>query len=227
VAEQLANNAATTLTAGIPDAVATSCTVANGTVFPASGNFRIIIDSELLLCTARTGNTLTVTRGVEATTAASHANGAAVTHVLTKGGLDQYLADRELAYAEFTAPVTVSSTSETAPTLIVTTGSISCDGTPIRIEFFAPTAVLPASVGAVLFLNFWVDGADQGRAFQATNPLASSAMPVQIQRRYAASAGAHTFSVRGWNSAGSTTVYGGAGGAGPAYIPGFIRVTRA
>jgi hypothetical protein len=94
VAEQLVNSAASTLTAAIPDAVATSCTVANGTVFPATGNFRIIIDSELLLCTARTGNTLTVTRGVEATTAASHANGAAVTHVLTKGGLDQYLAEK-------------------------------------------------------------------------------------------------------------------------------------
>jgi hypothetical protein len=89
--EQLVNNAASTLSAAIPDAVATSLTVANGTVFPATGNFRVIVDTEIMLCTARTGNTLTVTRGVETTSAAAHANGAAVTQVLTKGGLDQYL----------------------------------------------------------------------------------------------------------------------------------------
>src|SRR5262245_9498436 len=91
MAEQLANNAASTLTAAIPDAVTTSCTVANGTVFPATGNFRVIIDTELLLCTARSGNTLTVTRGIELTTAASHANGAPITHVLTVAGLNQYV----------------------------------------------------------------------------------------------------------------------------------------
>src|SRR5262245_12103934 len=92
MAEQLANNAASTLTAAIPDAVATSLTVANGTVFPASGNFRIIVDNELMIVGARSGNTLSsLTRGAEGTTAVAHTNGAAVTHVLTKGAIDAYL----------------------------------------------------------------------------------------------------------------------------------------
>lgn len=92
--EQLANNAASTLSAAITGTGDTSCTVTNGAVFPSSGNFRILIDSELILVGARSGNTLSsLTRGIESTSAATHSNGAAVTHVLTKGGLDQYLAE--------------------------------------------------------------------------------------------------------------------------------------
>lgn len=103
MAEQLANNAASTLNGGI-DNVVGSLTVANGAVFPSSGNFRILVDSELMLCTARSTNTLTVTRGIESTAAASHSNGVAVTHVLTKGGLDTYLTQ---------IPITTSQVSTT------------------------------------------------------------------------------------------------------------------
>jgi hypothetical protein len=97
--EQLANNAASTLN-GAVDNVVTSWTVANGSVFPATGNFRVLCDSEIALCTARAANVLTVTRGQETTSAASHSNGAAVTHVLTKGGLDAYAVVQTLADAK-------------------------------------------------------------------------------------------------------------------------------
>jgi hypothetical protein len=93
MAEQLANRASSTLNGAI-DNVVTSLTVANGTVFPASGNFRIVIDSEIIIVGARAGNVLSsLTRGAEGTAAASHANAAAVDHYLTKGGLDAYLKD--------------------------------------------------------------------------------------------------------------------------------------
>lgn len=109
MAEQLANNAASTLSSGI-DNIVTSLTVANGTVFPASGNFRIVIDSEIIIVGARTGNTLSsLTRGAEGTTAASHSSGAAVTHVVTKGGLDAYLSDA-LAGAGLISVTVVSAT---------------------------------------------------------------------------------------------------------------------
>jgi hypothetical protein len=97
LAELLQNNSASTLTVAIPDGVATTLTVANGAAFPATGNFRIIIDSEFMLCTSRASNVLTVTRGIETTTAVAHSNGAAVTHVVTKGGLDQYLTEFALS----------------------------------------------------------------------------------------------------------------------------------
>jgi hypothetical protein len=84
--EQFANNAQSNLTAALT-AGATSLTVQGAAAFPASGNFRVLIDGEILLVTAVSGNTFTVTRGAEGTTAAAHAGGAYVTHVLTAAAL--------------------------------------------------------------------------------------------------------------------------------------------
>lgn len=84
--ELFANNGSTTLNGAINNSV-TSIVVTDGSVFPAS-NFRIIIGSELLFCSSRSTNTLTVIRGIESTTAASHADLDPVKHVLTAGGLD-------------------------------------------------------------------------------------------------------------------------------------------
>ena len=90
--QQLVNNAATTLTSGINDSV-TSVTVDDGSVFPSSGDYQLLVGSEIMLVTARTSNVLTVARGAEGTTAASHSGGAAVTAILTAGALDQLLID--------------------------------------------------------------------------------------------------------------------------------------
>src|SRR5262249_9073364 len=57
---------------------ATTVTVASGAGFPALGNFRIRIDSEIMLVTAINGKTFTVQRGVSGTLATSHAAGAPV-----------------------------------------------------------------------------------------------------------------------------------------------------
>jgi hypothetical protein len=96
VAELIQNSSASTLNATINNVV-TSLTVANGAVFPATGNFRILVDSELMLCTARASNVLTVTRGVETTTAAGHTSGAAVTHIITALGLSTYISENSIA----------------------------------------------------------------------------------------------------------------------------------
>lgn len=84
--EQYANNAQTTLAAAVT-AGATTLTVTSAAGFPAQPQFRIRIDDELLLVTGVSGTTWTVQRGIEGTTAAAHASGATVTHVLTAGGL--------------------------------------------------------------------------------------------------------------------------------------------
>lgn len=83
--ELLQNGAsATTLSSSVNDS-ATTISVASSAAFPATGNFRVRIDDEILLVTAVSGTTWTVTRGQENTSAASHANAAAVDYVLTKG----------------------------------------------------------------------------------------------------------------------------------------------
>jgi hypothetical protein len=92
--EAFANQAVSTLSAAITTATAASCSVVDATAFPATGNFRIKIDDELLIVTAVAGNTFTIIRGVEGTTAATHGSGANVIHLLTKGSLEARVANR-------------------------------------------------------------------------------------------------------------------------------------
>lgn len=91
--ENVSNDASTTLNnAGTLLAGAASMIVTSSAGFPAV-NFRVRIDSELILVTAVAGTTWTITRGIEGTTAANHIDGSVVAHVISKGGLDQYTKD--------------------------------------------------------------------------------------------------------------------------------------
>lgn len=96
--EQLTNNATSTTTGAI-DGVTNpvSLTVASAASFPTAGNFRIIVDSELMLVTAVAGAVFTCTRAQEGTTIASHLSGAAVTHVLTAASFKQLVSEYHLA----------------------------------------------------------------------------------------------------------------------------------
>ena len=86
------NNAQSALYAGITAAVTSLTLLAGeGAKFPAS-NFNISIDDEILLCTTRTVDVLTVTRAQEGTTAAIHAVGATVTLNVT-ANIDGFLDD--------------------------------------------------------------------------------------------------------------------------------------
>lgn len=82
--EQFSNLAQTTLASSIV-AGAPSLTVASASGFPASGQFRIVIDQEIFLVTTISGTAFTVTPGYEGTTEANHSSGAVVAHILTAG----------------------------------------------------------------------------------------------------------------------------------------------
>ena len=69
--ENFANNFVTTLAAAI-GATDTSVQVDSSAGSPAA-NFRILIESEYMLVTAKSGNTWTVTRGIEGSIAIAHA----------------------------------------------------------------------------------------------------------------------------------------------------------
>lgn len=91
--ETLSNFASTVTASAMTNAV-TTVTLSNAGFFPASGNFRLRIDDELMLVGTRTGNVLSsITRGIEGTTAASHATGAAARHVLTAASVHQVITD--------------------------------------------------------------------------------------------------------------------------------------
>jgi hypothetical protein len=84
--EKFTNNGASTLSGAINNSV-TSLVVTSAATCPVSGNFRILIGTELMLVTAVAGTTFTVTRAVEGTSAASHADLDAVTHILTAASI--------------------------------------------------------------------------------------------------------------------------------------------
>jgi hypothetical protein len=90
--EQFSNAAQTTLNGGIGSGDLT-LVVTSAANFPASGNFRILIESEILVVTGVAGTTFTVLRGQEGTLADTHPSGAAVTHILTAGALNQLRTD--------------------------------------------------------------------------------------------------------------------------------------
>lgn len=85
--EQYANRPEDTLASSISNSD-TSLTLNSGTEFPATGPFRIVIEDEIISVGARSGNVLSsLTRGLEGTSAASHASGKVVACVVTAASL--------------------------------------------------------------------------------------------------------------------------------------------
>ena len=85
--------ARTTLSSGINSSV-TSITVASTSGFPASFPYTLIIDQdlvteEIVTVTAASGTTLTVTRGVDGTSAVSHSASAPVNHGVSARDFDE------------------------------------------------------------------------------------------------------------------------------------------
>ena len=101
--EQLKNDAFDELNGAI-DNSQTTITVADGSVFPAVGNFRILVGTEIMLVTARSSNTLTVVRAQEGTAASSASDGVPVTMVLTAGGLSRLAKDNDAIWGFSSAP---------------------------------------------------------------------------------------------------------------------------
>ncbi len=85
--EKLVNLAETTLAAALT-ATETTVQLTSEAGFPETGNYRVTVDSEIMLVTARSGKKLTVKRGQEGTTAIEHKSEAAIAATLTKEALE-------------------------------------------------------------------------------------------------------------------------------------------
>lgn len=96
--EKYVNNAVTTLNGAINNST-TTVIVTSAALFPATGQFRILVGTgagaEIMLVTSVSSNTFTVaTRGtIDDSAAQSHSDLDAVSQVLTKGALNQIIAD--------------------------------------------------------------------------------------------------------------------------------------
>lgn len=93
MSEQFSNLGSSLLTTGIGDSY-TLVTVDDASSFPATNDFRIRINDELMLVTSVASNVFTVERGIEGSgpgspgTGYSHTTGDTVTHVLTAGAIE-------------------------------------------------------------------------------------------------------------------------------------------
>lgn len=99
------NNAASELASAITDAaIELTLKTGEGSRFPSGFPYRITIDDEIMAVTARTDDTLTVTRAQESTSPASHNGGAAVRLNITAALIEELQA--EIDTKETTLPLT-------------------------------------------------------------------------------------------------------------------------
>jgi len=92
--EQLVNAAVSALNGSITSTATTlTLKTGDGALFPAGGDYRLTIGTEIVLCTARTGDVLTVVRGVENTTPAAYDDRTPLASILTTGSVQTYLSD--------------------------------------------------------------------------------------------------------------------------------------
>jgi hypothetical protein len=84
--EKLYNLVTATLSGNV-SVDATSIPISSSSLMPIAGNYRVIVDAEIMIVSARDGNNLIVTRAAELTVAATHPAGAVVTLIASAGGL--------------------------------------------------------------------------------------------------------------------------------------------
>lgn len=136
----------------------------------------------------------------------------------------------EYDYAQGTATVNVTGTTETGATTIVTGNAVTYDGTAIvNIEFYAPSVNTPSNAaGDGVRVWLFEDGVSIGRlGFLATPAAAVLSSPMHVGRRMTPSAGSHTYSVRAHvnTTTGTPSVVAQSGGTA-LYMPFYIRITK-
>lgn len=91
----LANNASTTIAGSSTGTGAGSKQVAATSLFPSSGQFYCLIESEIVIATVVDGTHLNfLVRGAEGTAAVTHATGVTITNIITAGAWAAILTDR-------------------------------------------------------------------------------------------------------------------------------------
>lgn len=152
--ERLVNNGKTALDGAITNGQ-TSIDVLDGSVLPASGDFRIIVDQEIMLVTANSSNTLTVERGYEGTLAVAHSTGKPVSQILTKGGLQRYLRDSIPMFDQPSETSNRLNVMENAAGTALTVASFSWvnQGTSVASDYTSGGIFMQAPVGASINLR--------------------------------------------------------------------------
>ena len=129
----------------------------------------------------------------------------------------------ELGYSQITSNVgvNVSATDVISPMTVV------CDGSPVLVEFHAPSAYPTAVSGGQLMIELHIDGVRQHAYWgflQTPAATAAQRTPVALKYRVTPSAGSHTFAVKATASATGGNIEAANSTSG--FAPAFLRVSK-
>lgn len=144
------------------------------------------------------------------------------TRALVGGGAAQP-ASRVLDYQQVTSPVSVTGTTFGAGVTVLTSSSITLDGsTPVLVEFYA--SYVQNSTGGSVMAEL-LDGATDLGLFWASQIGSGAFHPVKAERRYTPAAGSHQWSVKAFTPSGGTGAAIEAGGGAGSAVPAFLKVS--
>lgn len=135
-------------------------------------------------------------------------------------------AGAELDYKQITADVSVTGTADGTATTLITSNSVSYDGTAILIHVFTPRLQAPNAANGLTYVSVYEDSTLLGYVAikRAGSASANNWAGQNGYLRRTPSAASHTYTVKGVVSSG-TGVFG-AGAGGTDYAPAFIRITK-
>ena len=138
----------------------------------------------------------------------------------------------EYDYVEVTGTSTITATADgnSGGTAVIYGNAVTYDGsTRVKIEFYAPYLQYNVA-GQSILVNLYDGTTDLGRLCNMGPPSATATdlAPAKGERYLTPSAGSHTYHIRAWKSSASgTAIVGGGAGGASAYMPAFMRITKA
>ena len=129
----------------------------------------------------------------------------------------------ELGYSQITSNVGVN----VGATDVISPMTVVCDGSPVLVEFHAPSAYPTAVSGGQLMIELHIDGVRQHAYWgfiQTPAATAAQRTPVALKYRVTPSAGSHTFAVKATASATGGNIEAGNSTSG--FAPAFLRVSK-
>jgi hypothetical protein len=168
-------------------------------------------------------------QGTGANTAAKLTLGAAGTVVRSTGSTNAYAfpPGYEFDYAQVTSNTNVTGTTSGAANTIITGNAVTYDGSTIVLAEFSSAFVRPDSTAGGRDLTvalFEGSTAIASVVYVTTEAAATAFFAVRGAYRFTPSAGAHTYLIKAFVSAGTGVI--GAGAAGTAGAPAFLRITK-
>lgn len=135
-----------------------------------------------------------------------------------------------ISQTAITSSVAITSTTEATGTTVISPGSVTFDGTLVRVEFFASSASAPLVVGSNLVVSLFESTTQITRLcrIDGNSVAANSTQPLIGIFYFTPSAGAHTYTVTAFvgNNTGGPEVSAGAGGTA-ALSPAYLLFTKA